>query len=1200
MKKHILMLLLVLGILLLPLTAEVSAEETARGTCGDSLTWVLDDSGTLTVSGEGEMTGWTSASATPWYSYRDFITAVVLEDGVTSVGAYAFSGLTNLTSATLPSLSYIDSQAFYQCTGLEEVSLVHTYRLGRNAFNGCTSLAQIDLPSNLQTIEDYAFASCTSLTSVTLPNYLMTLGDQPFAYCTNLEQIQISSSNNYFSIDDRGILYDKTKDRLIEAPCALEGEFTIPDSVDTIDAHAFDSCWKLTGVTLNSSVTRLEASTFRECTALTDVHMGYTLTYIGDYCFAYCESLEDVSIGIDVTSVGNQAFLKCTGLKSVYVPSGVRSIGRHAFSGCTALEEISLPDSVKTLESSCFYNCCSLKSIKLPSGLTQILSDTFAGCASLESITLPDTVTSIGSFAFQQCFALEEIVIPDGVTSFQQGTFYCCTSLKKVTIPEGLLSIWYNAFQGCFALEELDLPESLTYIGEYAFHCCDSLTKVEIPESVQTIDNYAFYDCASLEEVSIPGQTYLDEKAFADCVSLKKLTLSENVTMFGSGYSGIFEGCSSLTSAGPTGSGCDFEYGWTETIPTDAFRGLNGLTQVIFPDNVTSIGDYAMQDCSALEVVEFPATVTSIGSCALKNCTSLTQVSLPENVTEVSTAMFLGCSSLTQIQLPAGTTDIGDSAFYGCSALETITIPAGVTYVGKWAFRDCAALSEIQFLGDAPTFGTRAFEAIHATAYYPAGNETWTDRVKTSYGGTITWLSNCGNHDMQDWAVYTEPSCGVEGEERRTCANCDCYISRPIEALEHEYTVTTKAPTCTTGGYDTHTCIYCGNVYKDNQVEALGHDYTDVVTAPTCTNQGYTTHICNRCNSTSIDSYTAALGHDCEVAAVYEPTCTTEGYTLHTCKRCSYSYKDAKVSALGHDWTEYVREADCYQAGYTYYVCDRCGAQEVDRDTYVEPLEHQLDEGVVTRQPTATSSGEMTYTCLLCGTKFHKTIPALGSGSGETEHVHTYGDWYVVVEPTTTSTGLEERACACGQTETRTIGALEICFTDVKAGAYYEDAVAWAVEEGITTGKTTTQFAPNDKCTRDQVVTFLWRAMGSPEPASTANPFVDVKSTDYFYQAVLWAVEEGITKGVDDTHFGPKQECTRAQVATFLWRTLGEESPTSDKNPFQDVTADKYYYDAVLWAVEREVTKGVTDTTFGPNQTCTRGQIVTFLYRALA
>ena len=170
-------------------------------------------------------------------------------------------------------------------------------------------------------------------------------------------------------------------------------------------------------------------------------------------------------------------------------------------------------------------------------------------------------------------------------------------------------------------------------------------------------------------------------------------------------------------------------------------------------------------------------------------------------------------------------------------------------------------------------------------------------------------------------------------------------------------------------------------------------------------------------------------------------------------------------------------------------------------------------------------------------------------------------------------------------------------FTDVKEKAYYYEPVLWAVANGITTGTSKTAFSPDMACTRGQVVTFLWRAAGSPEPSQTANPFTDVPKGQYYYKAVLWAVEEGITTGISKTAFGPENPCTRAQVVTFLWRAAGKPAPEKSNNPFTDVPKGQYYYTAVLWAVEEGITTGMTKTTFVPDNTCTRGQIVTFIYR---
>jgi len=236
-----------------------------------------------------------------------------------------------------------------------------------------------------------------------------------------------------------------------------------------------------------------------------------------------------------------------------------------------------------------------------------------------------------------------------------------------------------------------------------------------------------------------------------------------------------------------------------------------------------------------------------------------------------------------------------------------------------------------------------------------------------------------------------------------------------------------------------------------------------------------------------------------------------------------------------------------------------------------------------------------------------------GSINGEPAHEHEWSDWTETKAPTCTEAGEETRSCECGETETREVEALghdyvngecSRCdavltskFEDVEAGDFFFDPVEWAVEKGITTGKTETLFDPEGECQRATVVTFLWRAAGEPEPTITENPFSDVKESHFFYKAVLWAVEEGITNGLTTTTFGPYENCNRAQVVTFLHRAMKTPEPTTAENPFSDVEAKDFFYDAVLWAVENNITNGLTATTFAPDTVCNRAQVVTFLYR---
>ena len=291
-------------------------------------------------------------------------------------------------------------------------------------------------------------------------------------------------------------------------------------------------------------------------------------------------------------------------------------------------------------------------------------------------------------------------------------------------------------------------------------------------------------------------------------------------------------------------------------------------------------------------------------------------------------------------------------------------------------------------------------------------------------------------------------------------------------------------------------------------------------------------------------------------------------WTLHfTCAHINLSYHPETAPT-------------CATSGnMAYYQCDTCQSYFADAglttpltwDMIAVPVaDHNYQ--TVTVSPTCTAEGYSANICTVCG---HTLVV---SSMPPADHIYENG------------------ACVlCGKPDLP-----ENPFTDVKDKDYFYSPVLWALKSEITTGTSATTFGPEKTCTRAQVVTFLWRAAGSPEPTTTENPFSDVRSKDYFYKAVLWAVENNITQGTGKGKFSPDNGCTRGQVATFLWRTQGNPVPTTSENPFSDVEEGSYYYNAVLWAVENNITQGTGKGKFSPDNSCTRGQIVTFLYRTLA
>ena len=346
-------------------------------------------------------------------------------------------------------------------------------------------------------------------------------------------------------------------------------------------------------------------------------------------------------------------------------------------------------------------------------------------------------------------------------------------------------------------------------------------------------------------------------------------------------------------------------------------------------------------------------------------------------------------------------------------------------------------------------------------------------------------------------------------------------------------------------------------------------------------------------HNTAADTHVKANNVKCTYIHEYkEATCSKP----ETCAYCDAT----QGKALGHAYSKPVFTwSEDFSTCTVTAVCSKkteesCNFSQKATVTVKADKAACEGEGTATYTATITLEGK-TYTDTKTG-----TVKAIG---------HSWGDWKVVKEATKTEDGLEERICAnCGEKETRVIAKLsnketfdpstvENPFVDIAEEKFYYNAVLWAYSKDITTGKDDTHFNPSGPCTRAQVVTFLWRAAGKPAPKSAENPFPDVPNGKYYTDAVLWAVENNITAGFKDGTFGPNKTCTRGQIVTFLWRYAGEPEPETTENPFPDVDLSSYCGDAVLWAVEEGITGGFKDGTFGPNKTCTRDQIVTFLYR---
>ena len=378
---------------LLPQVSLSVQAATYSGTCGGegnggNLTWKFDsDTGLLIIEGSGAMENY-SFSYVPWYQHLHTIKKVLIKDGVTSIGTYAFDDCSSMTSVTIP-----DSVT----------------SIGNSAFQCCSSLTSVTIPDKVTSISESMFLLCDALTSVTLGNKVTSIDDDAFSCCRSLTKL------------------------------------TIPNSVTSIGDAAFYDCSSLTSMAIPDGVTSIKSNTFHGCSSMRSVTIPGSVTSIGCYAFFECSALDSVTIPNGVTVIDSSVFSDCSRLKRVTIPDSVTSIGDYAFRNCASLVSITIPDSVESILWNAFDNCTSLTSITIPDGVTTIYDYVLSGCGALTSVTIPDSVTSINDNAFRACTALANITIPDSVTSIGSEAFYNCTRLTCVTIPTSVTSIGDHA-----------------------------------------------------------------------------------------------------------------------------------------------------------------------------------------------------------------------------------------------------------------------------------------------------------------------------------------------------------------------------------------------------------------------------------------------------------------------------------------------------------------------------------------------------------------------------------------------------------------------------------------------------------------------------------------------------------------------------------------------------------------------------------
>ena len=1173
MKQRILAILLSLTMMFTLAPAAMaegggeSGTPVTNGTCGaassgSSVTWELtrndEDSSnptyTLTISGTGAMadyenpTNKASSSIAPWYTalskigatttkYSDKtfvnITKVVIMRGVTHIGAYAFA------YTTVSDIQIAD--------GVDSI--------GKGAFLWANWLKNITIPS-----------SVTNMHYDSGENEYYNIFDGTFY----LESVEISGDGSPYQVVQGGVLVGPVQNRT--------------GVQDKTDEYIIINCPDNLG---GGNTKEITADGFPKNT-----------TMVAAAAFSSCRSLETITLPDTITSLGTSVFAKCLSLKSFKVPDGVKTLPQYAFYGCAELESIDFNNvetlsgpvcgSVSTPETdNSNHACSSLKTLVL-SKVKEIPANAFSGSA-IESVTIADQA-KVHAKAFLSLASLKSVTFLGGYTIIAGSDgnarpFQGCTNIETVTfnsndVENAKVTISDNMFVNCTKLTSIDLSKvSLNdeKIGENAFNGCTALSEIKFAANTKTISKSAFYGCTALTAVDLADkQTQtIGQNAFQNCTSLATLSLP-----------------ASLTSIGAS-----------------AFSG-NAIKHITIPSSVTTIGNAVFANCSALERItmskdwsgKFSNAVKApegyaVGLRWYKDGTQVTPASCfsgesatPQTFEYVPIFFFDVEYNGNYSGYSAGSHAYPYRTIYKASDMSvlsahivkdysdslSITAPAGKSFAG-WTLSD----NGIEVIATAGS----AFAANPAPDTSSAGSFGGTPTV-TLYARWVDSSKTVIANDVIDQSVQRATYDGAaKSFEVKAAAGQTLPTNVTFTvAYQNAEGSSVERPT-DAGTYDVTISYNGSDNYEAFQLTIKGGL---VITKATPT------------VSISATPDTLTGGGSVELTVTGVPS---EGAVKVTC--------DNGISVTATETAgKYTAQLPNATKDYNFTA-----SYTAAEDGNYENAQSNACKVSVTRRSSGggSSSGSSYAVSAPSAKNGDVTVSPKNASKGDRVTVTVKPDSGYVLETLTVTdkNGNELTLKDKGNgkyTFTMPAGKVEVkatfmednsmlnFFYDVPNNAYFYEAVKWAVKNGITTGVGNDLFAPEQPCTRAQIVTFLWRAAGSPEPKGAASGMTDVVSGSYYEKAVAWAIENGITTGTTSITFSPDATCTRAQAVTFLARALNAKAASAAE--FSDVPTDSYFADAVAWAAANGVTEGIGGGLFGSDNDCTRGQIVTFLYRA--
>lgn len=571
--------------------------------------------------------------------------------------------------------------------------------IGDKAFNKVINIRTVTIPDSVINIGEFAFLDCANLNQIMLGNSVEHIGARAFdGSCYSLKKIAVDKSNQNYSNDENGVLFNKLKTELIRYPIDnILTEYEIPDSVIKIGDFSFSSSAKLEKIIIPDSVVDIGNNAFSSCRGFAEISIPDSVKAIGENAFYWCNNLKSINLPYGLKNIEKCTFYHCTSLEKINIPYGVESIGDYAFYYCNAITDISLPNSITSIGNYSFYECKSILDLSIPNSVTRIGDYAFYKCSSLEKMDIPDSVIIIGKRAFSDCGIMsikvgkglseigEEALVAGRITVDDDNPNYSSdnygalfnkdktvlirlplfSEITTYSIPDTVVAIGNYA---CVAdnLNNILIPKSVKSIGDFAFSG-SGLTEITIPDSVKSLGISAFESCLKLESATVGnGVEKIEDFAFCCCTCLKRVIIGSSIKSIG---------CS-------------------------AFESCENLLSIIIPDSVESIKDSAFYDCNNLESVSLGKRLKTIGNDAFERNWAIKELIIPDSVTSIGANAFEACRSLEKLVIGNGLTCITEFAFSVCINLKNVTLSDSVTSVEKWAFWNCKKIEDVYFSGD--------------------------------------------------------------------------------------------------------------------------------------------------------------------------------------------------------------------------------------------------------------------------------------------------------------------------------------------------------------------------------------------------------------------------------------------------------------------------------------------------------------------